>query len=570
LLLIAFKRFVIQRRSQQPANFNDLHREREGFPMSQEDKSSTHIKKPELKIRGARAWVGRGAALVPLIAGGKRPAQKGWINAPITTRAEVDNLFAEQPKANIGIITGAVSGLIAVDLDGPEGEASLKALEAAHGPLPMTTTVRTPRGRHLYFRYSGLRIPNSAGKLGPGLDVRGDGGFVVGVGSAHPSGAIYRYADRLTPKRVGIANIPGWLLEKIAAPARETSVVDPPTIAPEILERAQRYAEAIKRAECERLVKAPAGHRNDTLNRCAFVLGQFLPHGLLDEGEVMQQLAQIAEQIGLGPAESGSTIQSGLAAGQRCPRDLIHLGAAEAAAPVDGRQPEQATDDITRELAAFGHTDADNAHRLARRAANQLLFAPGLGFLVWDEGHWGPDTAFQRYVLAEDTARRIAAEAEYLPAIMQDSRIAFGRRSLNKLELERMLELAKPLIAVDVAQLDACPFLLNVQNGTIDLRTGDLQDHDPRDLITKIAPVAFDPAAKCPRWKGFLKEVCGRDLELIRYLRHAIGYTLTADKGNKIFFWLKAPAGPARACSLTPSARCWASLDKTHHSPPSW
>lgn len=121
-------------------------------------------KKPSLKVRCACAWIDRGASLVPLMERDKRPLRKGWQEAPITTRPELDSFFATRPKANFGLMTGALSNLIILDIDGREGAASLKALEAAHGPLPTTTTVRTPRGRHLYFRYPGVRIPNSAGK----------------------------------------------------------------------------------------------------------------------------------------------------------------------------------------------------------------------------------------------------------------------------------------------------------------------------------------------------------------------------------------------------------------------
>ena len=108
------------------------------------------------------------------------------------------------------------------------GEESLRALEKRHGTLPVTVVVGTARGRHLYFRYGGDVIPNSAAKLGPGLDVRGDGGYVVGAQSDHASGHRYEYAEGLSPKTVSIARSSGvarspdrpWLCRRFAGFAR--------------------------------------------------------------------------------------------------------------------------------------------------------------------------------------------------------------------------------------------------------------------------------------------------------------------------------------------------------------
>lgn len=106
-------------------------------------------------------------------------------------RATVDEVVAwwrQWPAANIGVVTGAVSGLIVLDIDGEAGEASL----ARCGPLPLTPMVRTGKGRHIYFAHPGAVIRNFARKL-PGLDLRGDGGYVVAPPSLHASGARYTW-----------------------------------------------------------------------------------------------------------------------------------------------------------------------------------------------------------------------------------------------------------------------------------------------------------------------------------------------------------------------------------------
>ena len=119
-------------------------------------------------------------------------------------------------------------------------------------------------------------------------------------------------------------------------------------------------------------------------------------------------------------------------------------------------------------------------------------------------------------------------------------RSTFAQQSLSKGSLDRMLELAKSLLAVEDARLDADPWLLNVENGTIDLRTGRREKHDPRDLLTKIAPVRANRNAKCPLFKKFLKRITGDDADLRAFIQKAVGYSLTGDHdGAGLVFCLR-------------------------------
>jgi hypothetical protein len=101
-----------------------------------------------------------------------------------------------------------------LDVDGAKGEASIKALVEQHGPLPARLTIRTGKGLHLYFSWPATgEVRNSAGKIGEGLDVRGEGGYVLTAGSLHPSGAVYAIAqDGPVPEA------PAWLIDRAASP----------------------------------------------------------------------------------------------------------------------------------------------------------------------------------------------------------------------------------------------------------------------------------------------------------------------------------------------------------------
>ena len=106
---------------------------------------------------------------------------------------------------------------------------------------------------------------------------------------------------------------------------------------------------------------------------------------------------------------------------------------------------------------------------------------------------------------------------------------AFMRLSAGEPRLKAMVKLATsdPMVVVTPDELDRDPFLLNVLNGTLDLHTGELRPHSRRDLLTKLAPVEYDPGAQLKAWEDFLEHITGGDAEYVAYLQRAAGYALT-------------------------------------------
>src|SRR5581483_10140535 len=104
----------------------------------------------------------------------KHPATRNGLKDATTSRQPIRKHWRECPDDNIGLVTGASSGLVVLDVDaGKDGLDTLATLEAQHGPLPDTATVETGGGgRHYYFRHPGIPIKSNVGRLGPGLDVR--------------------------------------------------------------------------------------------------------------------------------------------------------------------------------------------------------------------------------------------------------------------------------------------------------------------------------------------------------------------------------------------------------------
>ncbi len=165
-------------------------------------------------LPAALAACARGWSVIPLRPHDKRPLMP-WEEFQ-RRRADVEEIrqwFGRWPDANLGIVTGTVSGLVVLDIDaGHGGPESIASLERDHGPLPPTVAATTGGGgRHVYFASAGMVLHNRAG-LAPGLDFRGEGGYVVAPPSIHPSGKRYVWMTGSAPGDVPLALIPSWLL----------------------------------------------------------------------------------------------------------------------------------------------------------------------------------------------------------------------------------------------------------------------------------------------------------------------------------------------------------------------
>jgi hypothetical protein len=168
-------------------------------------------------LEAALRYLSHGWSVIPVRGGEKRPLIR-WqpYQKKRPTIDQVTGWFADHPEANIGIVTGALSGLVVLDVDPAHGgDESLIALENRYGGLPDTVEAQTGGGgRHLYFRHPGGTVHNKVG-LAPGIDLRGDGGLIVAPPSLHPSGRRYAWEVSHHPDDVPLAAMPAWLLELV-------------------------------------------------------------------------------------------------------------------------------------------------------------------------------------------------------------------------------------------------------------------------------------------------------------------------------------------------------------------
>jgi hypothetical protein len=189
----------------------------------------------------ALRYAERGIPVFPVK--GKKPLTEHGLKDASSDANIIRSWWSRWPDANVAIRTGIASGLFALDVDPQhDGHRSLEALEHTFGPLPSTLESRTGSGgRHLFFALlDGQTIRNSAGKLGPGLDVRGENGYLVVPPSLHPhTGCPYTWSNKTKPVLA-----PAWLIERLVEVVHDSCKAHPDAF-------------------------IPSGQRNDTLTRLA-------------------------------------------------------------------------------------------------------------------------------------------------------------------------------------------------------------------------------------------------------------------------------------------------------------
>ena len=184
--------------------------------------------------------------------------------------------------------------------------------------------------------------------------------------------------------------------------------------------------------------------------------------------------------------------------------------------------------------------DLGNAQRLVHYFGARLRWVKPLNrWFYFDGQRWAVDETGEVMRCAKATALAIAKEADAWPSD-EEALWKWAKTSKGRSRLEAMIVLAgtEPSIALIPDQLDADPWLLNVLNGTVDLRTGELRAHDAADLQTKICYADYSPGATSDRWERFLDDICERNDALKGFLKRAVGCSLSGDENEKALFVL--------------------------------
>ncbi len=201
-----------------------------------------------------------------------------------------------------------------------------------------------------------------------------------------------------------------------------------------------------------------------------------------------------------------------------------------------------ATTPATATAPEYGLTDLGNARRLVRSHGHDLRYCyPWDRWVWWNGKHWEFDTSGEIFRRAKSTVATIYAEAAEHASDREREQVAkHAIRSESSARIKAMVDLAQsePGIPVDPDAFDVDPWLLNTENGILDLRTFELLPHSRENLMMKIVPVEYDPDAKCPRWLKFLNDIMAGNQDLVDYLQRVVGYALTGDTREQCLFLL--------------------------------
>lgn len=190
-----------------------------------------------------------------------------------------------------------------------------------------------------------------------------------------------------------------------------------------------------------------------------------------------------------------------------------------------------------RDEIGIGNAFADYFKPIARFNGDRNVW------YVYDGKVWQPD---ENALAVAELAKHLA-DLLYTFALQirdEDTRNRYIKR-VQKLQMRKnrktMVEDAKSVYPIRMSAFDANVYLLNLENGTLDLRTLEFHEHDPKDLITKISHINYDPNAVCPRWTQFVDEVMVGRKNVARYLQKAIGYSLSGDTSLECLFIMFGP-----------------------------
>ncbi len=389
---------------------------------------------------------------------GKHPMTHDGFKSASCEVDQVRYFFTGEPEANIGVRTGAASGIVVVDIDPRhDGDSSLQALIQEYGALPPTPTVSTGGGGwHLYFRHPGQSVANRA-NLVRGIDIRGDGGYVLGAGSNHVIGD-YTFAPGLSPDEVPLAILPQWLLKMLLT--KSPSVLSTSAGGPIL--NGQRN-DTLFRLACSMQHKGMSGEaiaaalRADNLARCT---------PPLPENEIADIVTSAAKyRKGSGSSTNG------------CPSPMFDRG-----------------------------DETEVAFALLERLATTTG-------AVYDEG------GFWQY--SAETGLWIAVPEDVISRHVQDlagSNVATEKGSRDLKVSAKMVRGARELAAGRACRrgfFDEAQAGFAFANGFVRVDAAGIHigPHSPNHRARASYPFAFDPKARAPRFEQFLDEVFAGDAD---------------------------------------------------------
>lgn len=184
----------------------------------------------------------------------------------------------------------------------------------------------------------------------------------------------------------------------------------------------------------------------------------------------------------------------------------------------------------------FMLTEMGNAERIVAEYGHVIRFVNGAGWFTWDGKRWKEDKSRKVERITSKTLRKLLKSED-------EREVKWGKQCEKRAIRMNSIKDMIPLVPAQREDFDTHPYLMNVENGVIDLKTGELLLHDRDLMLTKLTNIEYKKGADCPNWKAFLESIFKdekgeTDFELIDFIQKSIGYSLTSDISEQVMFFL--------------------------------
>lgn len=536
---------------------------------------------------------------------GKHPlTEKGFLEASIDPDC-IRRWWQRWPRANIGIVTGTRSSIFVLDFDGKSGGLVSRASLAEQRGLPRTIQAKTGNGLHDLYQYpqhidvrSGTNIFKNVMDGMPGVDIRGNGGYIVAPPSLHLNG---QYYDWIVPPNLSmLAPAPDWLLAILSDKAKRNDKVILHAVPSTVyshetkLKRCQAYVDSIggvpKGERHNYALKTmcpigldfdlepeefwpilvqwnnrcmPDGLPEDELRQCLHDSPKYrsYPRGfrLEQESNGHREFRERREQEERKrtPLREAVFVPPGDAKIDNPPewedsidaivrhveaREAPYVASTDAGGGQGGRPALKDLYSTNTGPDGFPKTEMGNAERIARDHGPEIRHVPQSGqWYLWSGTHWKVDDALDIPGLVLHTARGMSRGE--LDAQNEDERKAWRswcKHSEGKRNIDNSLALSGLLdgIKLESSRFDADDFVINTPSGVFDVRTLELTPHAKDQYMSRVTRAPYDPGARCPQWHEFLKTIFDGDDEMIAFIQRAVGYSLTGSCREQCLFFL--------------------------------
>lgn len=468
-------------------------------------------------VQAARFYKARGWQPLPLEPATKRPLGSEWQRTEVP-ESTYETVFVDK---NLGINLGKPSGHI-IDLD-LDHELTVKM---ARHFIPKTPAIfgrnSKPASHYIYQSLDTEGFGHAQFKDEDGTmfaEVRGNGHQTMFPPSLHPSGELVTWHD--------------------------------PNAAPMVVETNDVIRAAGWLSVAAMLVRS----WDSWQDQHHYIIGA-LAGGLLRSDQPVERVEGLIRVICLythdhEPDDRVRMVRDTAAKLEADPNTPVtgfpalaeYIGATRKNRIIDWLQLPRPSDAITC-------TDDGNANRLVALYGDKIRFCHEHNrWYIWDGNRWLKDERESIIGYAREIPRVItedASKANDDEAAKVLTKWANASRSVNRIFAIPKIAKTDARVTVGSDQLDADPWLFNVQNGTIDLRTGGINPQDKSDNITRMSPITYNPRATCPRWLAYLEGVFAGNRELIDFIQRAVGYSLTGLTNEQAFFILYGPQGTGK------------------------